>query len=178
MCNMNTKIIISVFVAFLYSTNTFSQEQSDKFQLQEISNERKHSYSVFRTDYYICTGIAYAKSVGMTVQDFAKFVASKHSMTSSRDTSIAAIMRTLHMVTTTYPSGIFKILNQSETKAYMIWNRPYASYFKSGPVLGVSLDEFETYLYGHIDIMTKRIGVNFNYNIKGDTVYGNLSRYR
>lgn len=178
MCTLITKSITGAFVLFLFSTNASSQGQSNKVQLPEISDERKHNYSVFRTDYYICTGIAYAKSIGMTVQDFANFVASKHSMTSSKDTSIAAIIRTFHLVMTTYPSGRFEILSQNDSQAEMIWNRPYSTYFKNGPVIGVTLQEFEEYLYKHIAIMTMRIGVNFEYKITNDTILGQLIRYR
>lgn len=171
--------ILFLSMIFYCFTNSFSQQpQTSKIQLPEISNEKKHSYSVFRTDAYICTGIAYAKSLGMTVKDFAIFVGNNHSMTSSTDTSIAAIVRTFHLFMTTYPTGMFEILNQTESNAEMIWNRPYLAYFKNEPLFGVTLNEFEDYLYGHIAIMTKRIGVDFKYNIKNDTIFGNLTRYR
>jgi hypothetical protein len=70
------------------------------------------------------------------------------------------------------------LLTESNSSAKMRWNRPYTSYFKNGPVLGVSLEEFESYLYGHVAIMTKRIGIDFKYDIKQDTVIGTISRYR
>lgn len=38
--------------------------------------------------------------------------------------------------------------------------------------------QFESYLYGHVAVMTKRIGIDFKYDIKQDTVIIAISRYR
>jgi hypothetical protein len=54
-------------------------------------------------------------------------------------------------------------------------NRAYSPYFRNGPVLGVSMEEFERYLYGHVAIMTKQIGIDSKYDIKEDTVLGIIS---
>ena len=156
-----------------------SQEIQDlKTQLTNPPIESKHSYATWRTDYYICTGIAYAKSLGMTVDDFAAFVGSKHSITNPKDTSISDVIKTFHWVMTTYPEGKFELLTESDSSATMRWNRAYSSYFGNEPVLGVSIEEFEGYLYGHVTIMTKRIGIYFKYDIKGDSVLGTIKRYR
>ena len=157
----------------------FSQEiQDSKTQLADSPIESKHAYSIWRTDYYICTGIAYAKSLGMTVDDFAEFVGDKHSITSPKDTSISDVIKSFHWVMTTYPKGEFELLSESDSSATMRMNRPYSSYFRNGPIFGVSIEEFERYLYGHVAIMTKRIGIDFKYDIKEDTVLGTIKRYR
>ena len=172
-------LVILIILIFINCKLATSQENLiSKTQLTDRPIESKLSYATWRTDYYICTGIAYAKSLGMTVNDFAAFVASKHSITSPKDTSISAVIKSFNMVMTTYPKGKVELLTESNSSANMRWNRPYASYFKNGPVLGVSLDEFESYLYGHVAIMTKRIGIEFKYDIKGDTVFGKIARYR
>jgi hypothetical protein len=172
-------ILIFIILILVNCDLATSQEnQISKTQLTDRPIESKLSYATWRTDYYICTGIAYAKSLGMTVNDFAAFVASKHSITSPNDTSISAVIKSFNMVMTTYPKGKVELLTESNSSANMRWNRPYASYFKNGPVLGVSLDEFESYLYGHVAIMTKRIGIDFKYDIKQDTVIGTINRYR
>ena len=157
----------------------FSQEiQDSKTQLADSPIESKHAYSTWRTDYYICTGIAYAKSLGMTVDDFAEFVGSKHSITNPGDTSISAVIETFHWVMKTYPKGKFELLSESDSSATMRWNRAYSSYYRNGPVLGVTIEEFERYLYGHVAIMTRRIGIDFKYDVKEDTILGTIKRYR
>lgn len=77
----------------------------------------------------------------MTVDDFAAFVGSKHSITSPEDTSISAVVKVFNMVMTTYPEGKVELLKESNSSATMRWNRAYSSYFRNGPVLGVSIEE-------------------------------------
>jgi hypothetical protein len=174
------KNIFFLFILLISLSNIgLSQEiQSSKTQLIDRPIESKLNYATWRTDYYICTGIAYAKSLGMTAKDFAVFVGNRHTITGPKDTSISAIVKSMYMVMTTYPKGKVELLTESNSSATMKFNRPYLSYFRNGPVLGVTIDEFEEYLYGHVAIMTKNIGTEFKYDIKGDTIFGKLTRYR
>lgn len=173
------KICLATTIAvFLLICSSGIQAQTTQIKLSESPIESKLSWATWRTDIYICTGIAYAKSLGMTAKDFAAFVGSKHNITRPTDTSISAVTKTLFMLITTYPTGKFELLTESNSSATMIWNRPYSSYFGNGNVFGVSIDEFESVLYGHVAIMTNRIGIDFKYDIKQDTVFCNLIRYR
>jgi hypothetical protein len=174
---MKTFFKTTLIVLVLLGANVL-QAQTTQTQLPNFPNEVKLNYATWRTDYYICTGIAFAKSNGMTVNDFAAFVGSKHSITSPSDTSISAVIKTLNIAFSCYPKGKLELLTESNLTATMKWTRPYSEMFGDGPVLGVSLEEFESFLYGHITILTKRIGIEFKYDIKGDTVFCTLKRYR
>ncbi len=81
--NMKNRFPLLLALLFLLiGKQGFSQEtQNLEIKLTDRTVESKLSYATWRIDYYICTGIAYAKSLGMTVDDFAAFVASKHSIT-------------------------------------------------------------------------------------------------
>jgi hypothetical protein len=171
-------LIFTILILVNYNLANSQENQISKTQLTDRPIESKLSYATWRTDYYICTGIAYAKSLGMTVNDFAVFVGNKHTITGPKDTSISAVLKTMYMVITTYPKGKLDLLSETSTSATFRNNRPYSYYFRNGPVLGVTIDEFESYLYGHVAIMTKRIGIEFKYDIKGDTVFGKIARYR
>ena len=175
---MKTFRATTMIVAFLLLCLNGLQAQTTQTQLSNLPIESKLDWATWRTDIYICTGIAFAKSIGMTANDFAVFVGNKHSITSPDDTTISAVVKTLNMLFTTYPKGKFELLTESNLMATLKWNRPYSAYFENGPVFGVSLEEFESVLYGHAIIMTKRIGIDFKYNIKGDTIFCTLNRYR
>ena len=93
-------------------------------------------------------------------------------------TDFSDVIKAFNVVLTTYPKGEFELLKESDTSATMRWNKAYSSYFRNGPVLGVSIEEFERYLYGHVAIMTRRIGIDFKYDVKEDTILGTIKRYR
>ena len=146
-----------------------------KIQLKDATVEQKERYAVWRTDYYICTGIAYAKSLGQTVDDFAEFVAGKHNL-GSGDQGLAQIVELFHFVLESYPNSQFDIISESDSLVKMKSNRPYAAYFRSGPIFGVTLEEFERFLYQHILIMADKIGFNFDYHLEGDSMILNLAK--
>jgi hypothetical protein len=165
-----------MLLSSLSATLAISQNRpSPRIQLTDAPIERKLNYAVWRTDYYICTGIAHAKSLGRTPEDFAAFVASKHSLGSSREKGLAPIVRLLHFVIENYNNGRFDVISESDSAVTMKNNRPYASLFKNGPVFGVTLEEFETYLWSHIAIMANRIGFDFVYHVEGEYLISTLS---
>jgi hypothetical protein len=175
---MKTFSVSSLAFMMLLLNSNVLQAQTTLTQLPNLPIESKLNYATWRTDYYICTGIAFAKSIGMTVNDFAAFVGSKHSITSPNDTSISAVINTLNIAFSCYQKGKLELLTESNSTATLKWSRPYSEMFVDGPVLGVSLEEFESFLYGHIAILTMRIGIDFKYEIKGDNIFGTLKRYR
>ena len=143
--------------------------------LTSPSTETIARWSVWRTDYYICTGIAYAKSLGQTVDDFATFVGNTHSWEDMEGQGLAPPVQLLYFAIKSYEGGEFEILSESDHSVAMRCNRPYASYFQSGPSLGVSLNEFEACLWKHAAILADRIGLDFVYRIEGDQVMATLS---
>jgi hypothetical protein len=175
---MKTFFLTAMIAVSLFICSKEIRAQTIQTKLTESPIESKLAWATWRTDIYICTGIAYAKSLGMTAKDFAAFVGSKHNITSPTDTSISAVVKILFYLFKNYPNGKFELLSESNSSATMRWNRPYSSYFADGTVFGVSIEEFESVLYGHAAIMTKRIGIDFKYDIKQDTVFGKLTRYR
>ncbi len=122
-------------------------------------------------------GIAYAKSVGKSPDDFMSFVAKTHgeSLKSMKGKGLEPLVSLLHFVITNYPNGTFEIISESDKEVKIKSNRPYSEYFKNGQMLGVTLDEFEKCLWGHIQIMLKSIDIDFEYHVKGDFIEAKLS---
>ena len=171
----NLRLLI-VLLILLFNNLGFTQElQNLKIQLDDAPVEEKLSYSVQRIDVNICNGIAYAKSLGKTVEDYAEHVGTKDNLTGSNDTSIEKAVKSIHFVITCYPKGEFEILSESDSSVEMRWNKPYSDYFKREAIHGVTIDEFETYLYRYVEIMAKKIGYNFDCTIKNDHVIATLS---
>jgi hypothetical protein len=67
----NFRILIAFFGIVLISPSYAQDATATKIQFQETPIEGKHSFTAWRVDYYICTALAYAKSMGHSVEDFA-----------------------------------------------------------------------------------------------------------
>jgi hypothetical protein len=170
------KRFLMTFCILLFSSLAISQEKTtQKIQLTAPTIETTADFAVWRTDYYICTGIAYARSLGKTVDDFAEFVGSHHSWEDMRGKGLAPPVQLLYFLIKNYKDGKFEILSESDSSVTMRSNRPYASYFNDGPLLGVTVDEFESCLWKHIGIMARRIGLDFVYRVEGDQITSTLS---
>ena len=96
-------------------------------------------------------------------------------MGSSREQGLAPVVRLLHFAIENYDNGRCDVISESDSAVTMRINRPYAAFFKDGPVLGVTLEEFETYLWKHMAIMADRIGFDFVYHIEGEYLTATLS---
>ncbi|MCK4661851.1 MAG: T9SS type A sorting domain-containing protein [Bacteroidales bacterium] len=145
-----------------------------RIKLATHTIEEVADYAVWRTDYYICTGISYAKSLGETADDFAWFVGNSHSLESMWGQGLEPAVQLLNFIITNYENGNFEILSETDSLVTMRSNRPYAEYFNY-PMLDVTLEEFESCLWGHIVILFDRIDLDFVYHIEGNSIMYSLS---
>ena len=79
-------------------------------------------------------------------------------------------MKTINFIITNYPGGKFEVVSDTKNSVQVKMNRAYRIYFEKGPILEVSLEEFENYLWGHIKIMFAELGVKFDYEIGPDEI--------
>ena len=174
---MKTKFrILITFLGMAIISPNYAQDATiSKIQFQETPIEGKLSYTAWRIDYYICTGIAYAKSMGQSVEDFAEFVGKHHHIGDPKTATLASVAHLAHFVMTCYPGGKVDIVAESDSMVVLKSNKPYKDYYKDGPMLGVTLDEFEKYLFGHVAIMASKLNMDFKYEIKEDEVIQTLT---
>ena len=165
-------LFLTVIVAFLFCTKSYSQDTSyTKIELEETLLKDKHIFTTWRVDYYICTGIAYAKSMGQSVEDFAEFVGKHHSLTYPDDETLSGVAKSGHYVMTSYPWGKYEIISESDSVIVAKSNRLY----KNGPMLDVTIEEFEKYFWGHVVIMASKINIDFKYEIRENEVIQTFS---
>lgn len=176
-CTMKTLTKLSfAFIYFVFASSVFSQSQTyQKIQLNDWNSVlSKANWAIWRTDFYICTGIAYAKTLGKTTDDFAQFVGYAHSWNAINDKDLPAAVQIIYGLIRLYEDGKLEILSESDTLVTMKSNRPYKPYFNDGDMLGVTIDEFERCLWGHIAILAERKGLDFKYKIKDDEIISSL----
>ncbi len=175
---MKHRLIVNLIIIYVLSLNSAcTHERESEIKLRKAPIENTASYAVWRTDYYICTGIAYTKSVGKNPDDFMNFVAENHveTLKSMKGKGLEPILKLLHFVVTNYPTGTFEIISESENTVRVKFNRPYSEYFKKEQMLGVTLDEFEKCLWGHFQIMLKSLDIDFEYHVNDDSIEALLS---
>ncbi len=112
--------------------------------------------------------------MGQSVEDFAKFVGKHHDLNPTNQT-LSGVAETSNLVMTNYPGGKYEIISESDSVIVAKSNRSYKIYYKDGPMLGVTIDEFEKYLFGHVAIMASKINIDFKYEIKEDEVLQTFS---
>jgi hypothetical protein len=153
-----------------------AQQPPFKIKLAPPSEGEVVKFAVWRTDFYICTGISFAKRVGKPVEDFVSFVGETHSWEDMRGQGLEPPVQLLYFAIKSYDGGEFEIISEAENCVTMKSNRPYARFFKNNSMLDVSLEEFELCLWQHISIMAKRINLDFTYRIEGNHVFLTLSK--
>jgi len=172
------KTILTFALSVIITQLCFAQSEPSIIELTKSEYEKIANYAVWRTDYYICTGIAFAKSMSKSPNSFTHFAAQTHvqsfnpkqfNLKNGRE-KIESLVKTINFIITNYPGGKFEIVNDTKNSVRVKMNRAYRSYFKNGPILEVSLDEFENYLWGHIKIMFTELGVKFDYEIGTDEI--------
>jgi hypothetical protein len=176
------KTIKILFFAFcllvLAYSNVCKGQEYQKIKLQDYSVEVKANFSIWMTDYYICTGIAYAKSLGKTPSDFAVFVGNHHSWEGMEGKGLEPAVQIINGRIKLYPNGSFEITSESDSLITMRSNRPYKEYFQNNGMLGITVEEFESCLWGHIAILADRVGLIFKYRIVDDQVISSLKKKR
>jgi hypothetical protein len=178
----NLRFFFTFYLLLTFITLCLGQG-NQKIQLKELKDyfptvDEKANWAVWRTDYYICTGIAYAKSIGKTPSDFAVFVGNHHSWEGINGKGLEPAVQLLNGLIKLYPGGKFEITSESDTLVNMQSNRPYKVYFKNDEMLGVTVEEFESCLWGHIAILADRIGINFKYKIEDDQIISSVKMKR
>ena len=166
----NFRILLTSFGVILSVLCSCQEKASSKIQFKETPLEDKHWFTAWRVDYYICTGIAYARSMGQGVEDFAEFVGKHHSLGNPNNATLATVAYAGHSVLTSYPGGKYEVFSESDSMIVLKSNRPYKEYYKDGPMLGITLDEFEKYFWGHVAIMASKLNMDFKYEINEDEV--------
>lgn len=94
--------------------------------------------------------------------------------TTSAD-GLAKIAQLSYFGLTNYPKGQVTVTAESDTAVTMQCNRAYLAYFKKGPVLGVTVDEFERCFGGHFAIMAGRNGFGFTHRVEAEKVTFTIS---
>ena len=171
----------TILAVFILSAFIIAQEQTEqKIELPERTPEWKLNRAVRHMDLFICTGIAYAKSLGKTAEDYGKFVGEKFapSWEEAKGQGVAPLIRTWSGHWQLYKNGKFEIVSESETSVTTKFNRPYSAYFKDGDLYGVTVNEYETFLEKIGVAIANYLGLKYEQKVEGDNLIVTISKQK
>lgn len=172
---MRKKVIFgTILIIFILASSGLTQE---KIELPERTLEWKLNRAAQHMDLYICTAIAYAKSLGKTAEDYGKFVGQKFapSWEGAKGQGVAPLIRTWSGHWQIYKNGEFEIVSESETSVTAKFNRPYSAYFKDGDLYGVTMNDYETFLEQVGIAIANYLGLKYEQEEEGDNLIVTIS---
>jgi len=174
----NKTIVGTILFTFIFFGSILAQQQAEqKIELPQRTPEWKLGRAVWHMDLYVCTGIAYAKSLGKTAEDYGKFVGKQFAPTwkGLKGQGIAPVIRLVSGHWQIYKNGKCEILSESETSVTVRMNRPYLVYFKDGELIGVTVEEYESFLEQIGLVIVNYLGLEYEKKIEGDWVVVTIS---
>jgi hypothetical protein len=170
----NKAIIGAILIFFILVSNGLAQE---KMELPDRTAQMKLNRAVWQMDLYICTGIAYAKSLGNTAEDYGKFVGEQvlPNWAGRKGQGLAPVIQAISVRWEIYQKGTFEIVSETETSVTIRMNRPYANYFYSGDLYGVTLKEYEAFLEQMAIAIMDYLGMKYEQAVEGEYLIATIA---
>ena len=154
------KLIISLTLSSIVS-----MINAQNFLIPERTTVQKHNRAVYLTYANVIPGIAYAKSTGKTVEEYAAFVGDLFKTSWNKENGFSGLVNG-----TLFNFESFKreqdppmeILEQSDRKIVIKWKINYKNRFNDGPVYNVTYDEFNQWF----EIVNRKIVEYFDATYK------------
>jgi len=175
---MRNKVIFgTILIIFILASSGLTQE---KIEIPERTLEWKLNRASWHMDLYICTAIAYAKSLGKTAEDYGKFVGEKFApgWEGAKGQGVAPVIRTFSGHWQIYKNGKFEIVSESETSVIARMNRPYSVYFKDGDLYGVTMNEYEAFLEQVGLAIANYLGLTYEQKVEEDNLIVTISEQK
>ena len=172
---MTNKLIIwAILILFAFASSSLAQE---KMQMPELTDQMKKNRAVWLMDLYVCTGIAHAKSLGKTAEDYGKFVGEQvvPNWAGRKGQGSAPFIQAMNIRMQIYQKGTFEIVSEAETSITVKMNRPYSGYFYAGELYGVMLDEYEAFQEQVAIAITDYLGMKYKQKVEGEYLIVSLT---
>ena len=175
------KIINLVFISiFLLTSNLFAQDQKlTKNDLPQLTLEQKVDRAMMNSISYMMLGLAYAKSLGKTPEEFAehsvKIVAPFYER--MKGSSPLNFLKTMYTVQQTDKNFSLDILESSETSVRARMSLYGINVIKASVPFGnVNVDDCYTFYNTFVGGLTQTIGFDYSYKIEDEQIVFTLSK--
>jgi phosphate/sulfate permease len=168
---MKTKIIFTVFVALIFSVSIFAQNQKEeKIKLPELYLEQKLDRSVMNLSAVVLASIACVKSLGMTSEEYGKFVGNIFApgWQAMKGEGAAAFVRGMYRNVQADKEVKWEIISESENSITVKINRFGNYYVKDFKEPGVSMEEYDKCWGAMMKTIAISLGFEFSQKYEGD----------
>lgn len=134
----------------------------------------------WHSDLYICTGIAYAKKMGKTPEEYGRFVgelfAPSWEDTREKKPGPEYFAKFYYSHMSAYPDFEMDVLEVDSDSVRFKHNRPYRSYFENEDMFGVTIDEYEAFMKASNEPISGYLNMNIELELDGDWMVVTMTR--
>lgn len=137
--------------------------QAQEIELATYTPEQRWERAASQFTVSYVSAIAYAKSMGQSVEEYSKTVADLFAPGWGEPGSgTLSIVRGMHRNLSLWPNCEFELVEQSDESVTSRSNRPWATYFGEDEMwYGVSLEEFETSFHVFNASLAEHLGLGY-----------------
>ncbi|MBS3772010.1 MAG: hypothetical protein KGY69_17285 [Bacteroidales bacterium] len=160
------KIVITlIFIA------AYAMGLAQEFKIPELTMEQKHNRTLYLAHSFVFSGIANAKAAGMSIDEYADFVAGWAKTTWNKEMGFEGFIKgTLYNWETLRRASDppIEIMEQNPNRCIFKCKNNFKEIFQEGPVFGVTHEEMFTWY----KVLHQRIGEYLGVGFEMDEMDG------
>jgi hypothetical protein len=171
---MKSKAFVgTILVVFVLSFSIFAQEkEKQSIELPQLYLEQKLDRSVTNTTARDIVGIAYAKSMGKTPEDYGKFMGERTAFfwADIKGKGPGPFVQYWYRFLQTDRSSKMEILSVSKTSVKAKMTVYGVTHIKAFADLGVTVEEYASYLGKFSEMLADYVGLEYKQKLEGDWI--------
>jgi hypothetical protein len=162
------KSIVSFFVFILLSGLISAQDQ---FSVPELNGDQKSEVLYSHVIAYAVTGISFARSQGVTAEEYGRFIGHKFKAYWQPEDGFAGLVnRIMYILAGLHPNNEMMIIRQSP-KSVTFRLKNVDTSFQNGPMFDVSYRDYLECSFGIISVIAEHMGSKFSHRTDPDGWY-------
>ena len=138
----------------------------DPFKLPEITDAAKWQHMAFQANGLMVNTINYAKSLGKTVEEAARFTGEQFKTSWDKEAGFNGFVNgMLYINTCFFPQSTLEIMDQSATAVKFSVDLP-AGFMESFPIYSITLEEYLEFWEGIVVIVGDYLGAVYAHELK------------
>lgn len=166
---MNYAAIAAITIAFLGASTLYAQERpkeqaEQEFELPRLYMEQKWATAAGNLAAHMIAGIAFAKTKGVTPEEYGKFVGELHGQywDAEEQNPVKFFTKGMYINMNSFEDFQMEILGMSDSSVKARMNRKWEDAFKGFDKYGTTTDEFHNCLDKLWIAIAKNLGLEYD----------------